>query len=167
MIVLPPIFFLIVISIFSECSCFPIEMLLFKSGIKGRIPQVGTSYHNKKISCSQLCWSRSFSIKPDFQNELDEKYFKYPQIEKEIYNWWDSKGFFKPLESSNLDSKIKRFVLPMPPPNVTGYLHMGHAIFLALQDIMVRFHRMKGYSTLWIPGTLVCTYRSFIYISQC
>ena len=47
----------------------------------------------------------------------------------------------------------KSYVLPMPPPNVTGGLHMGHALFVALQDILARFHRMKGEPTLWLPGT--------------
>jgi valyl-tRNA synthetase len=93
-------------------------------------------------------WSRQFSVKPQFQNELNEKYFKYTQVEKDTYAWWESKGYFQPHSDAT-----KKFVLPMPPPNVTGYLHMGHAIFVALQDIMARFYRMKGYSTLWIPGT--------------
>ena len=45
------------------------------------------------------------------------------------------------------------YVIPMPPPNVTGRLHMGHAIFVALQDVLARFHRMRGRPTLWTPGT--------------
>lgn len=71
------------------------------------------------------------------------------QWEENIYNWWESQGYFKP----NLDQGGEPFVIPMPPPNVTGSLHMGHAMFVTLEDIMVRYHRMKGRPTLWIPGT--------------
>uniref|UniRef100_A0A7C8YQ21 valine--tRNA ligase n=1 Tax=Opuntia streptacantha TaxID=393608 RepID=A0A7C8YQ21_OPUST len=69
--------------------------------------------------------------------------------EERIYDWWESQGYFKP----NLDREGDPFVISMPPPNVTGSLHMGHAMFVTLEDIMVRYHRMKGRPTLWIPGT--------------
>ncbi|GAB2296915.1 hypothetical protein Dimus_031017 [Dionaea muscipula] len=69
--------------------------------------------------------------------------------EERIYSWWESQGFFKP----NFDRGGDPFVISMPPPNVTGSLHMGHAMFVTLEDIMVRYHRMKGRPTLWIPGT--------------
>lgn len=103
------------------------------------------------------CSSRSFKSskylstieKPNFSAEAESKYFEYKQLEQKIYSWWESKGYFKP----NQQKDAKSYVIPMPPPNVTGYLHMGHAIFIALQDILARFYRMKGYSTLWLPGT--------------
>ncbi|XP_054779701.1 valine--tRNA ligase, chloroplastic/mitochondrial 2 isoform X2 [Prosopis cineraria] len=69
--------------------------------------------------------------------------------EERIYNWWESQGYFRP----NLDREADPFVISMPPPNVTGSLHMGHAMFVTLEDIMVRYHRMKGRPTLWLPGT--------------
>ncbi|TVU21994.1 hypothetical protein EJB05_31666 [Eragrostis curvula] len=69
--------------------------------------------------------------------------------EERIYKWWESQGFFEP----KLDHGGDPFVIPMPPPNVTGSLHMGHAMFVTLEDIMVRYFRMKGRPTLWIPGT--------------
>ncbi|KAI5339549.1 hypothetical protein L3X38_018821 [Prunus dulcis] len=69
--------------------------------------------------------------------------------EEGIYNWWESQGYFRP----NLDRGSDPFVISMPPPNVTGSLHMGHAMFVTLEDIMVRYHRMKGRPTLWLPGT--------------
>ncbi|TXG69938.1 hypothetical protein EZV62_004873 [Acer yangbiense] len=69
--------------------------------------------------------------------------------EERIYNWWESQGYFKP----NFERGSDPFVIPMPPPNVTGSLHMGHAMFVTLEDIMVRYHRMKGRPTLWLPGT--------------
>ena len=92
---------------------------------------------------------RLFSQKPDFTREAEEKYFEYARLEKNIYEWWESKGYFEPAK----DNGKKPYVIPMPPPNVTGYLHMGHAMFVALQDIMARFHRMRGEPTLWLPGT--------------
>ncbi|KAL7114480.1 hypothetical protein ACP275_04G123600 [Erythranthe tilingii] len=69
--------------------------------------------------------------------------------EERIYKWWESQGYFKP----NFERGSDTFVIPMPPPNVTGSLHMGHAMFVTLEDIMVRYHRMKGRPTLWLPGT--------------
>lgn len=72
-------------------------------------------------------------------------------VEEPLYKWWESSGFFKPSEYKK--GEKKSYVLPMPPPNVTGGLHMGHAMFVALQDILARYHRMKGEPTLWLPGT--------------
>ena len=59
------------------------------------------------------------------------------------------KGLFKPKKNNNK----KNFSIVIPPPNVTGKLHMGHALNNSLQDVLVRFYRMKGYETLWQPGT--------------
>jgi valyl-tRNA synthetase len=75
-------------------------------------------------------------------------------FESEIYKWWESSGCFQP-DAKHLDgsSNKKPYVLPMPPPNVTGRLHMGHAIFVALQDVLARYHRMRGRPVLWLPGT--------------
>jgi valyl-tRNA synthetase len=92
---------------------------------------------------------RLFSTKPDFKKEAEEKYFEYGRLESSIYKWWEEQGYFQPAP----DNGKKPYVVPMPPPNVTGYLHMGHAMFVALQDIMARFHRMRGEPTLWLPGT--------------
>jgi len=68
--------------------------------------------------------------------------------ESDIYKLWELSGFFNP---DNL--KGEPFTIMMPPPNVTGILHVGHALFLTLQDIMIRFERMRGRKTLWLPGT--------------
>ncbi len=67
---------------------------------------------------------------------------------------WEENGYFKPREPlDGSGSSAEPFVVPMPPPNVTGRLHMGHAMFVTLQDIMVRHARMRGRPTLWLPGT--------------
>jgi valyl-tRNA synthetase len=75
------------------------------------------------------------------------------KIEDGRYDWWESRGYFKPEFTK--DGKIKpegKFVIPIPPPNVTGALHMGHALTNALQDTMIRHARMKGKTTAWVPG---------------
>ncbi len=70
------------------------------------------------------------------------------QVENRIYAWWEAKGYFEPLANP----WKKPFVIAMPPPNVTGQLHLGHAITATLEDIMIRYHRMLGDPTLWVPG---------------
>ena len=76
---------------------------------------------------------------------------QYPaqEVEARLYEWWEKSGYFQPSE----DTDKECFVISMPPPNVTGKLHMGHAMFVALEDIMARFQRMRGRPTLWLPGT--------------
>ena len=71
------------------------------------------------------------------------------QIEKKLYNFWEEKGFFKPDSNPMKPS----YSIVIPPPNVTGTLHMGHALNATLQDILIRWKRMSGYSALWVPGT--------------
>lgn len=85
---------------------------------------------------------------------MDEK-FKKPydpsQTEDRIYAAWEESGYFNP---DNLPAATKGpFTIMMPPPNATGVLHMGHALGLTIQDILIRFKRMQGYEALWLPGT--------------
>ena len=77
------------------------------------------------------------------------KTFDPNEAEPRLYNQWNEKGYFKP----DPDTSKEAFSIVMPPPNITGQLHMGHALDNTLQDILVRYKRMKGYSTLWVPGT--------------
>ncbi len=84
------------------------------------------------------------------------KAYDFQATEQRIYALWESGGYFKPHNDPNqpnFDPSIKPFVLTIPPPNVTGELHIGHAMFVSVEDLMVRYHRMKGYSTLWVPGS--------------
>ena len=76
------------------------------------------------------------------------KVYEPQQVESEIYEMWEKGGYFKP--SGKADAKP--FTIVMPPPNVTGQLHMGHAMDATLQDILIRFKRMQGFDTLWVPG---------------
>lgn len=77
-------------------------------------------------------------------------------FERQIYDWWEAQGYFKP-ETQFAKGLARRdqkpFVISMPPPNVTGALHLGHAMTAAMEDLMIRYHRMKGEPTLWVPGT--------------
>ena len=77
------------------------------------------------------------------------KTFNPNEEEPRLYKNWTEKGYFKPSE----DKSKKRFSIVMPPPNITGQLHMGHALDNTLQDILTRYKRMAGYAALWLPGT--------------
>ena len=92
----------------------------------------------------------------DIYNQQRKMLDKYEPalFESDVYKWWESSGCFLPdAKGGSPDNGKKPYVLPMPPPNVTGRLHMGHAIFVALQDVLARFHRMRGRPVLWLPGT--------------
>ncbi len=77
------------------------------------------------------------------------KAYDFASTEQRLYAWWESSGYFKP----KIDPGQKPFVISIPPPNVTGELHLGHAMFVAVEDLMVRYHRMRGEPTLWVPGS--------------
>jgi len=81
---------------------------------------------------------------------MEFKKYDHSIQEKKIYNFWEKKDAFKPVPTK---SKKKVFSIVIPPPNITGRLHMGHALNNSLQDLLVRFYRMKGHETLWQPGT--------------
>ena len=74
--------------------------------------------------------------------------YDHINLESDIYDYWEKNRFFKPQKT-----KKKYFSIVIPPPNVTGSLHMGHALNNSLQDLLIRFYRMNGYETLWQPGT--------------
>ena len=79
---------------------------------------------------------------------LENKY-NPKDFEDDLYKEWEEKGYFKP----SMDKTKESFCIMMPPPNVTGKLHMGHALDDTIQDILIRFKRMQGYNTLWLPGS--------------
>jgi valyl-tRNA synthetase len=88
-------------------------------------------------------------------NELPKTY-DFTNTEQRIYEQWEQRGYFKPSNDPNQpghDPSKKPFVISIPPPNVTGELHLGHAMFVSMEDLMIRYHRMKGVPTLWVPGT--------------
>ena len=78
------------------------------------------------------------------------------EVETTLYEWWEKQGFFTPeqqVQSGLADPNRASFVISMPPPNVTGALHLGHAITSSVEDMLTRYHRMQGEPTLWVPGT--------------
>ena len=75
--------------------------------------------------------------------------FEPQTFEEKIYKNWNEKGYFKPSD----DKTKKPYTIVIPPPNITGKLHMGHALDETLQDILIRYKRMQGFNTLWVPGT--------------
>ena len=78
-----------------------------------------------------------------------EKNYNPKEFEDKIYKIWENEGYFKGI----IDKDKKPFTIVMPPPNVTGNLHLGHALNNTIQDILIRKNRMDGYSALWVPGT--------------
>uniref|UniRef100_A0A8C1RWU6 valine--tRNA ligase n=1 Tax=Cyprinus carpio TaxID=7962 RepID=A0A8C1RWU6_CYPCA len=106
----------------------------------------------ESFMCVPSCVSDVLSPLPDSYS---------PQfVEAAWYSWWEKQGFFKPeygtgvmaAENSALHHRNKLFMMCIPPPNVTGSLHLGHALTNAIQDCLTRWHRMRGETTLWNPG---------------
>lgn len=94
----------------------------------------------------------SFEMKENYNPEM---------VESAWYSWWEKQGYFKPefsqkegklLNADAIDNR-ESFTIIIPPPNVTGYLHLGHALTNSIQDTIVRYHRMCGKKVLWVPGT--------------
>ncbi|MDA7552301.1 class I tRNA ligase family protein, partial [Candidatus Pelagibacter sp.] len=73
--------------------------------------------------------------------------YTHSEVEDKIYSYWEKNKLFKPTKNK------KKFSIVIPPPNVTGSLHMGHALNNSIQDLLVRYYRMNNYETLWQPGT--------------
>jgi len=78
---------------------------------------------------------------------MSEDKYVHSEVEDKIYSYWEKNNLFKPRKNK------KKFSIVIPPPNVTGSLHMGHALNNSIQDLLVRYHRMNNYETLWQPGT--------------
>lgn len=77
------------------------------------------------------------------------KQYNPQEVEDKLYQWWESSGFFH----ATINPNKKPYTIVIPPPNITGILHMGHILNNTLQDVFIRWHRMKGYEACWVPGT--------------
>lgn len=77
-----------------------------------------------------------------------KKIYRHQKVEERIYKMWEGKGYFTP----RITPQKKPFCIIMPPPNANAPLHIGHAMFVTIEDILIRYHRMRGESTLWLPG---------------
>jgi valyl-tRNA synthetase len=78
---------------------------------------------------------------------MSEDKYVHSEVEDKVYSYWEDNNLFKPNKNK------KKFSIVIPPPNVTGSLHMGHALNNSIQDLLVRYYRMNNYETLWQPGT--------------
>ncbi|WEW58437.1 valyl-tRNA synthetase [Emydomyces testavorans] len=108
---------------------------------------------NAKKAVAAVLPSKSIEKKSKTEREKTADAYDPLKIESGRYEWWEMNGLFKP--EFGPDGKVKpqgAFVMTFPPPNVTGALHMGHALTNALQDTMIRWQRMKGKTVLWLPG---------------
>lgn len=83
------------------------------------------------------------------KNRKLENTYNPQEFEEKLYEKWEEKGYFKP----SMNKESEAYSIMMPPPNVTGKLHMGHALDGTIQDILIRYKRMNGFNTLWLPGT--------------
>ncbi len=84
----------------------------------------------------------------DNQNAISDRYAP-TEVETRIYQWWESRGYFKGADQSTKPP----YSIILPPPNVTGHLHLGHALDHTIQDVLIRWKRMMGFNAVWIPGT--------------
>lgn len=109
-------------------------------------------YLDDRSICHSLETANSSLVLKPLDDQFHKAYIP-KVVESGWYAWWEKEGFFKP--EFGPDNKVKEegyFVIPEPPPNVTGNLHMGHALPNALQDSLIRWNRMRGLTTLWLPG---------------
>eukprot|EP00826_Nyctotherus_ovalis_P038661 TRINITY_DN3635_c0_g1_i15.p1 TRINITY_DN3635_c0_g1~~TRINITY_DN3635_c0_g1_i15.p1 ORF type:complete len:227 (+),score=75.59 TRINITY_DN3635_c0_g1_i15:214-894(+) len=90
--------------------------------------------------------------KKDLSHPMEKEYDP-KKVESGWYEWWVDQGFFHADEKKVLSKEKKPYTILIPPPNVTGSLHAGHALFVAIQDTLIRYRKMKGFEVLWIPGT--------------
>ncbi len=84
------------------------------------------------------------------------KAYDFSATEQRLYRWWRERGYFRPTNDPNLpghDPSIQPYVISIPPANVTGELHLGHAMYVTMEDLMIRYQRMRGVPALWVPGT--------------
>ena len=83
------------------------------------------------------------------KKEILEGKYNPKDFEEKLYTEWERNGYFKP----RMDKNAQSYCIMMPPPNVTGKLHMGHALDGTIQDVLIRYKRMQGFNTLWLPGS--------------
>jgi len=88
----------------------------------------------------------------DFSGKMADAY-NIRAVESHWDAWWDAQGLYRPLSDEQQDTTAESFVIVIPPPNVTGTLHLGHALTCSVEDAIVRYQRMRGRNVLWLPGT--------------
>ena len=127
-----------------------------------KLSQVPSSASNKNPTGSKLKSSSTSTDTPiiDIAEGEFKDVSKYDMlssynpkfVEKNWYSWWEAQGFFKPEVILDKNPNASMYVIPIPPPNVTGSLHLGHAMATSIQDSLIRWKRMAGHAALYIPG---------------
>uniref|UniRef100_A0AAR2LTY3 Valine--tRNA ligase, mitochondrial n=1 Tax=Pygocentrus nattereri TaxID=42514 RepID=A0AAR2LTY3_PYGNA len=108
---------------------------------------------NKQHCRYQVIYSLPFHVTFCEMAFTDNEHFDYPEyVESCWYPWWEKQGFFRPEKHKPSEINKTIFSLCIPPPNVTGTLHLGHALTVAIEDALARWRRMQGYKVLWVPG---------------
>ncbi|VWU48658.1 valine--tRNA ligase, putative [Hepatocystis sp. ex Piliocolobus tephrosceles] len=114
-----------------------------------------TSFQKRTFTCKRLKTMEKINLKDNLASMKDAYDPKF--VEPKWYTYWEKNNYFKPktelLNNNKNDESIKKFVIVLPPPNITGTLHIGHTLTIAIQDSLVRYKRMKNYLTLYVPGT--------------
>lgn len=134
-----------------------------KQKADAKAARIAASKENKKNAAPVEKKEKSIRLKTQFVNTTPpgEKKdmsqpmasaYDPPAVEAAWYSWWVKKGFFSPNNSNNNTESREKFVMVIPPPNVTGYLHIGHALTNSVEDCLTRWHRMCGHEVLWVPG---------------
>jgi len=104
----------------------------------------------------KLRWAGQVQQEHNMTKRELPKAYDFRATEPRVYQAWEQGGYFQPSNDPGkpgFDPNIQPFVISIPPPNVTGELHLGHAMFVSMEDLMIRYHRMKGIPTLWVPGS--------------
>ena len=109
-------------------------------------------YYNSLNRRMESKLSSAKILKKDLSHPM-EKDYDPKKVEAGWYEWWVNQGYFHANPDKVLSHEKKPFTILIPPPNVTGSLHAGHALFIAIQDALMRYKKMKGFEALWIPGT--------------
>ena len=121
---------------------------VFAAGAIWVVPRYVVYSRPMERSVGRLFSSHSSHFWEDTMKELAKQYDP-SQVEDRIYQFWQDGGYFH----TEADPDKKPYTIVMPPPNVTGQLHMGHALDNTMQDVLIRTKRMQGYAALWVPGT--------------
>ena len=138
-------------------SCFPFARLASQGKVKKEKPQWNAPKKEKKAKAvpppkASFVNTTPKGEKKDLSGSMEAAY--HPQaVEAAWQDWWEASGFYSCDPATAVDrSPDEKFVMVIPPPNVTGSLHLGHALTAAVEDTLTRWHRMKGHATLYVPG---------------
>lgn len=121
------------------------------SSIAGKTKKKGGQVEESKTGETIIPDNTPPGEKKDMSKPMNNEYIP-KSVEAAWYAWWEKKKFFHADEKKALLPNAKKYVMVIPPPNVTGALHLGHALTLSIEDAIMRWKRMSGYETLWVPG---------------